>query len=458
MVTVSGLGAYRGIKGDGIWQRYGLWLLAAALCLLIGVVATAALRVWQVRDVVWPLWGDAGNHTAAVALFLQQQGLPSDWGAYIPTSTTFSYHFGFHAWAATISWLTDVPSWWAVFWTERFLSAITPLSLYLLGYALFRDPRVALGAALATGLLTLMPQYYVNWSRDPQLGGQVLLPLVGYLALSVARHPQGRARGASLLAVSTAGLVFSHYRVMVFAFAMLLGLLVLVARRGTKPADAAWPAAGVLAGAALGAPWVLRVLAVQRQAAAATPVAYADGFVDVYFAAPPLPDYVQPCILLLAALGLVIGLRRWRRQSLALAVWLLAMLVAANGYRTGISTLSLITYIAVFMVLYMPLGLCFGMLLEALPRQAARPLSPLLIGWPHRAVIAGSPPRRYLAAPTCWCAPRTSAPLTGSPPTRMRMPASWSTPSLPPARAAWWSAQMPAGGCLRRPAAAPCCP
>lgn len=39
MVTVSGLGAYRGIKGEGVWQRYGLWLLAAALCLLIGLVA-----------------------------------------------------------------------------------------------------------------------------------------------------------------------------------------------------------------------------------------------------------------------------------------------------------------------------------------------------------------------------------------------------------------------------------
>ncbi len=36
---MSGLGAYRGIKGEGVWQRYGLWLLAAALCLLIGLVA-----------------------------------------------------------------------------------------------------------------------------------------------------------------------------------------------------------------------------------------------------------------------------------------------------------------------------------------------------------------------------------------------------------------------------------
>jgi len=38
-VTVSGLGTYRGVKGEGIWQRYGLWLVAASLCLLIGLVA-----------------------------------------------------------------------------------------------------------------------------------------------------------------------------------------------------------------------------------------------------------------------------------------------------------------------------------------------------------------------------------------------------------------------------------
>lgn len=351
-----------------------------SLALLIILLATLVLRWWQAREATWPLWGDAVNHTAATALILVRGGIPPNWEPFIPTSATFSYHFGFHSWAAAVAWLTPVEPWWAVFWTERFLNAVTPLSLYLLALALFRDRRVGLGAALASGMLTLMPQYYLNWSRDPQLGGQVLLPLLAYLGLATVERRPARVRAAALLALSVAGLVFVHYRVLIFALGLFCGLAAIaLPGDGRRWRHLVLPASAAAVGVALSAPWVRHVLSVQRRVATLAPVSYAEGFVGAYFGVPRLWDYVSPWVLALAAIGVGLGLRRWRRQVLALAVWLLALTAAANGYRTGLRSLSLITFISVFMALYLPLSLGVGMALEGLLRRARSPGSERLL-------------------------------------------------------------------------------
>jgi hypothetical protein len=354
-----------------------------SLALLVILLAALGLRWWQAREAVWPLWGDAVNHTAATALILEHGGIPPNWEPFIPTSQTFAYHFGFHTWAAVVSWLTPVEPWWAVFWTERFLNALTPLSLYLLALVLFGDRRVGIGAALASGLLTLMPQYYVNWSRDPQLGGQVLLPLLAYLVLAARAHRPARLRAALLLAVALASLVFVHYRVLVFALGLACGLAVLALTEGRRRWQSLiLPGGAAAVGVAAGVPWVWHVLTVQREVAALAPVSYAQGYVDAYFGVPPLWEYVHPELLALACLGALAGLVRWRRQLGAILVWMLFLILAANGYRTGRSSLSLITYISVFMALYLPLSLGVGMALEALLRRAGTPATerPLLAG------------------------------------------------------------------------------
>lgn len=330
--------------------------------MLAVVVATAALRVWQVRGVVWPLWGDAVNHTAAVALFLQQQGLPSDWGAYIPTSTTFSYHFGFHAWAAAVSWLTDVPTWWAVFWTERFLSVLAPLGLYLLVLTFYGDRRVALGAALAVGLWTKMPQYYVNWSRDTQLLGQTLLPLVAYLLSGTARR-RGRLVAGILGALSLTAMVFAHYLVYMLALGLVAAVIALLYCRRDGLMTLLVPGVAAIGGALVAAPWVLRVLQTQQAVWQSAHVTYSADFGRLFFEAPPILEYEMLPVLLVAAAGAVVGLRRHTRPTLALLIWLGCMLLTANGYRTPIRALHQVNYIAVYMALYLVTGPFVGVLL-----------------------------------------------------------------------------------------------
>ncbi len=353
------------------------------------VLATAALRLWQVRSVVWPLWGDAVNHTAVVSLFLQQQGLPSDWGAYIPTSTTFSYHFGFHAWAAAISWLTDVPAWWAVFWTERFLSALAPLGVYLLTLTFFGDRRAALGAALAVGLWTKMPQYYVNWSRDTQLLGQTLLPLVSYLLVGAAQRRRRAAAGV-LGALSLTAMVFAHYLVYMLALGLVVATVALLYQRRHRLAALLAPGIVALAGALVAAPWVWRVLQTQQAVWRSAHVTYSADFGRLFFEAPPILEYETLPVLLLGVAGAVTGLRRHARPTLALLIWLGCMLLTANGYRTPIRALHQVNYIAVYMALYLITGPFIGVFLaEAAGFLHARVrVSPKALA--AAAVVAGS--------------------------------------------------------------------
>ncbi len=358
-------------------------LLMAAILL-----ATLALRWWQARDVPWPMWGDALNHSAATALIAQRGLIPSDWQPYIPDSLSFSYHFGFHTWAAALTWVTGMEPWWAVFWTERLLNALAPLTLYLLAMVFFRNRRAALGAALFVGLLTKMPQYYLNWSRDPQLGGQTLLPLLAYLAVSSMAGGRGRRRLLLLLALSVSSLIFVHYRVFVFALCLFATLALLVAlRQRSLPRGLLPPALAVAGGVLLTAPWLVYVLRTQAIVARLGNIEYGEGFIDAYFGSPPLFDYLNPFILALAVVGALLAIRSRWREVLALAFWVIALVAAANGYRLGTRGLDLITYIAVFMVLYMPVSLAGGLLFQYIGRNQARSALPALAS--AGAIVAG---------------------------------------------------------------------
>ena len=52
-----------------------------------------------------PLWGDSQQHSTIVQLILDHGGLFDDWAPYADIQS-LTYHFGFHAFAASIAWLT----------------------------------------------------------------------------------------------------------------------------------------------------------------------------------------------------------------------------------------------------------------------------------------------------------------------------------------------------------------
>ena len=254
-----------------------------ALAGLLGLLL--ASRWWALRGVTVPMFGDSLHHTMIVRLFALQEGLPRNWRPFAELSS-FSYHFGLHAGAASLAALAGIPSPRALIVTGQALMLLQALTAYALVAGLSGRRWAGVGAALAAGGLGTMPGYYANWGRYTQLAGQTLLPAALLLTIRATAPPtssgsaaadrdpaaaDGATTGAAsapwrlglLAAGSVAGLALTHYIVtLLYALAVLAWLGLGIeggwrARRAALGRLAAIAAASVL----LAVPWIPSLLA-----------------------------------------------------------------------------------------------------------------------------------------------------------------------------------------------------
>ena len=69
------------------------------LPLTILTAITLVARLYAVRDLRIPLFGDSLHHTVIVQMLINQGGVPTTYRPFAPVDS-FTYHFGFHALAA----------------------------------------------------------------------------------------------------------------------------------------------------------------------------------------------------------------------------------------------------------------------------------------------------------------------------------------------------------------------
>ncbi len=183
------------------------------------------VRMLTIRGLAGPQWGDSVHHTLITELIRSKGGLFDDWGPYTEL-TSFSYHFGFHAFSAALSWVSGAPAPEAVLVAGQILNGLAVLSLYPLGRRLFGSAWAGVLAVLLAGLIFFSPAYYVRWGRYTQLAGQVILPAALVLSLELMRAKDLRPRLLGVAGLLVGGLVLTHYRVALFwgAFALGLGL------------------------------------------------------------------------------------------------------------------------------------------------------------------------------------------------------------------------------------------
>jgi hypothetical protein len=195
-------------------------------------VLTLANRFVPLREMSAGLGLDAYHHTLISRLFIEAGGIPSGYLPYAALSS-FTYHFGFHSFVASLGWLTGQTS------ASRLLelvpqagqvaSALPVLTLALLGWRLTGNRWVGLAAGAFAGLYGALPAYYVNWSRFTQVLGLALLPVALVFLVQLIERPvapgnadesgrdlwsSARRSAPNLLAVVTAaGLFLTHYRI-----------------------------------------------------------------------------------------------------------------------------------------------------------------------------------------------------------------------------------------------------
>ncbi len=357
----------RAAGGGGLrWPWRGARVDAPASALLAITLAALALRLYVARDLPTGLLGDSYHHTLITQLLLDHGGLFSSWQPYAPL-TTLTYHFGFHANAAFVCWLTGMPATQGMLLTGQLLTALAAPALFALVAGLTGSAWAGVWAALIVTFASPHPGFFINWGRYTQLAGQQGLVAVVLCWAALADQagdaaPGWRAAARPLLlaGLATAGLMLTHYLVTVFAAAFVGTYLLasLLARRDWRYAVRLAPRAAlaIALAALLTLPWFINVLRGHLVSNASAFVSGAVGASAVaqYSALPAIRGYVDTRVLLAAGLALLVAAwrRDWRGALFALwGVLLVACVVPQVLGLPGTGTIdSLTAFIALYLV------------------------------------------------------------------------------------------------------------
>lgn len=312
--------------------------------LIIGLVflsLTLFLRFYQARELLLPNWVDSQHHYLIIRVILENGGLPETLSPYL--EGPFYYHFGYHAVTAFFTAISGMEIGNAMLLLGQVLNAAVSLSTYALGKTLWRDWRPAAIAGLLVSFVTRMPAYYLSWGRYTLLTGMILLPLAMSLAITMLRKPRPWRHTVSL-AVLTSGLLLSHY----FAASLLAIFLVLLTTAHLLPRLKHWAKSaaallpiflGAVLGLLLASPWFWRVIQFypgQPKVSTALPETLnglINTVVDGSYTWQLLGPTSNHWLLLVAGIGILLGLIHKKNYSFVFWSVLIAMMSAPWGIR-----------------------------------------------------------------------------------------------------------------------------
>lgn len=276
---------------------------------VIGLLLLVTLwRFYQVRQLALPAWVDSVHHTLLVRILLEQWWLPNTWGPYLP-DTPFYYHFGFHASAALLAWLTGMTGLElgnAVLIAGQLWQVLLVLAIYLLARALLHEHEPAFIAMLLVSFVAEMPAFYVSWGRYPLLAGATLL------ILAMAAVTAHRWRWLTMLIALTA--ITHHYILLLLIIFLVVSWLLTPGQR--IPLFCSGTAAAILV-----SPWLWRVWRLGQHWAGVETRVDDDSRVASYLLTllGPLPNY---SLLLIAFIGYFLIVRHMRHGSTPWRAWL----------------------------------------------------------------------------------------------------------------------------------------
>jgi len=376
----------------------GHWAPDLALVGVTGLVFFT--RLWAVRNLPAPMWGDSLQHTLITQLIVDHGGLFSSWAPYADLQT-FTYHFGFHTLAAAFHWATGLANSDAVLWTGQILNCAAVLALYPLAVRVSRQRWAGVGAVLVAGLLSSAPMIYADWGRYTQLAGQVVLPAA--ITLSWVVLEDGLvSRGAVVLAgLALGGLALSHYRILIFAvifFAAFALMYFGAFRRSLRQ----FVAMGLIGGVIF-LPWFIRVfggqiLALYARVATIMPSSTAIADTNVVAGLDLYPAWLW----LVAGLALAAGLWQRERRLALLGLWCGLVVLAANPQWLRLPGQGILTNFTVIVLAYLPLAVAAGSVLAWLVAGWPRLASPILLvlvlvagAWGARQRLADVQPGQF---------------------------------------------------------------
>lgn len=380
-VSVGAAGAIWVTFRDGTRLRYSPSLWPRLLLVVILTAATYS-RLYATRDMDFGQLGDSLQHTVVAQLFVDNRGMFSEWAPFGPM-VSFTYHFGFHIVAAMFHWLTGLPVARSVVLVGQSINILTILVAYSGATLLFRGRSRredlaewgGLIACLVPAFLNTQPAYYVNWGRYTQLAGQVILPIMGplFLTLLSARRLEksdGWIKPALLVGLLLAGLLLTHYRVALFAasFALTSTAVGFVQWRDRKlmVSGLLVVAVSVVIALALTVPWILNTVTGKLPSLYAGMIQRSDLPVTgsgASFALPQMsPFYLKTWIAVAAGVAVLLGARARYWPVVHAFAWTIGLLAFPMLYLLALPGAQLIDWFSVYIALYIPLAFLFGFL------------------------------------------------------------------------------------------------
>jgi hypothetical protein len=199
-----------------------------AFVLLCGVcIAAMVTRLYVVRNLVAPTGSDSVHHTLIVQLMLENNGLFQSWLPYVDSSS-FTYHFGFHAITTIYAWMRGISAEFAVITMGQVLNAAAVLAVYALVRQWLRSMWGAVMAIIIAAFISVYPAHFVDFGRFTQLTGQIAM----ISALVLLNHFLAQRRSRANLAfyvvlpIVIAGVGLAQYQVAMIFIIMALPLVI----------------------------------------------------------------------------------------------------------------------------------------------------------------------------------------------------------------------------------------
>ncbi len=342
------------------WRSSEFWGQLAIIPVL-GLIIL--VRMWVVRNLSVPLWGDSYHHTVMAQLIVDHGGLFANWQPYADLFS-LTYHFGLHSFIAAFHWVTRLPMPEATLWTGQLLNVYAVLALYPLAVKLGRSSWAGCVAILCAGLLAQMPMFYTNWGRYSQLAGQVVLPAAIWIVWEIVERLPKSVGIWIVTGVIWSGLALTHYRIFLIGVLFLFVLLIALNRKLLPLRKYARMLVTGGVGIFLLAPWLYRGYAGRIMGDVArklsTPAAERSSFIVEYNAIGPLETYLPLYLWLLALLVAVVALVRREKNALILLLWAGVTLLAVNPNWIGLPGEGIINNFALFIFAYFWVALLVG--------------------------------------------------------------------------------------------------
>ncbi len=361
------------------WANLTWWCLAVLLL---------SVRLFILRAVDAPMLGDSVQHAVIAQLLLDHGGLFDSWQPYAPYST-LTVHYGFHSAVAVFAWLTHASLLDAMLLVGQWINVIAILTLSLLAERVSRNSWAGVGALLIAGLLSPMPNEYVNWGRYPQLLGQAWVPVACWLVWCMfdgESHP--RVGLIVLTSISFAGTFLSYYGsshyILLFVLVRSSAHVMTTLQQRHSPVRSLCllGCAGALALLMI-LPWLLHIRGGNLATYVANSVTQGttlEGVINEYQIFTSLGQYVPLPLVLAASLVTLWALWRRERAVLIVALWCSGIVLLPASSLLRLPGANNLQGFAIIISLYMPVGVLVGSGIDRLLAIASQSNRMTLVG------------------------------------------------------------------------------